>query len=557
MVATSGGPVCAEGESLFRIEFALPKGRTLDVGRPWPVAHSPTVPDARSTWNGTRMGIRIGLSLLCAFATASASAQIPPCQIDFDQDVIADDPATANVVRSGDLNGDGLVDFIVTRPGRLLIYFNNGGERLEFVDATGPFYASSLGDIDGDGDLDLVGRMSNSAAIRRNDGTGTFLAAEFVATPDGSVRGALVGDVDLDGDLDLIVRRVVGFVIPGPIPPSHVGVYTNDGTGSFTFVDEILLPSANSGLWVEDVTGDGVVDIVALHHETTNPYYTITPILIGGMLSSTQVFQIPSMTGLAVGDIDNDAPADLLITRVDAPPLVRLGSGAEIEATGAGIPIAFQPAVGDVDGDGFGDLVTGDTATGAAGVQVHLNLGGTGFAPPKVFGPRAPSPHVVDLDGDGFAEIVTPNTVWWNRTLDFDDCDGNGIADGCELGSDCNGNGVLDDCDILAGTESDLDGDGVPDSCQRFVRGDVNGDGEVDLADVIRALSFLFLEEPGTSCLDAADIDDGGIVDISDTVGLLSFLFSGGPSPAPPFPDCGVDPSTDTGLDCVAQPACQ
>lgn len=45
-----------------------------------------------------------------------------------------------------------------------------------------------------------------------------------------------------------------------------------------------------------------------------------------------------------------------------------------------------------------------------------------------------------------------------------DDCNTNGIPDGCE--PDCNGNGVADQCDITAGTSLDTNGNGFPDECE-------------------------------------------------------------------------------------------
>ncbi|MDE0959329.1 MAG: hypothetical protein OSB09_00950 [Planctomycetota bacterium] len=81
-----------------------------------------------------------------------------------------------------------------------------------------------------------------------------------------------------------------------------------------------------------------------------------------------------------------------------------------------------------------------------------------------------------------------------------------------------------------------------------FVRADLNLDGQVDLADPIRLLNYLFL---GTSldCLDSADSNDDGALDLSDVIHILSFLFSQGPSPLYPFPVAGGDLSDDN-LDC-------
>jgi hypothetical protein len=77
-----------------------------------------------------------------------------------------------------------------------------------------------------------------------------------------------------------------------------------------------------------------------------------------------------------------------------------------------------------------------------------------------------------------------------------------------------------------------------------FIRGDVNGDDEVDLSDAVRILIGLFAGVP-LSCPDAADIDDTGNVDLADPIGILSFLFLAAPSPPPPFPGCGADPTPD------------
>ncbi|MEM7262099.1 MAG: hypothetical protein AAF488_08920 [Planctomycetota bacterium] len=77
-----------------------------------------------------------------------------------------------------------------------------------------------------------------------------------------------------------------------------------------------------------------------------------------------------------------------------------------------------------------------------------------------------------------------------------------------------------------------------------FTRGDVNGDGGIDIADPIQGLQILFAG--GASlCNDAEDANDDGTVDIADMVFLLNVLFV--PlTPALPEPsDCDVDPSAD------------
>ncbi|MBN1419310.1 MAG: hypothetical protein JXP34_11065, partial [Planctomycetes bacterium] len=78
----------------------------------------------------------------------------------------------------------------------------------------------------------------------------------------------------------------------------------------------------------------------------------------------------------------------------------------------------------------------------------------------------------------------------------------------------------------------------------RFVRGEANGDGQLDLGDAIAILGTLFGDDP-TDCEDAQDVNDDGGRDIGDAIYLLSYLFSSGAEPPPPFTVAGDDPTPD------------
>ena len=84
-----------------------------------------------------------------------------------------------------------------------------------------------------------------------------------------------------------------------------------------------------------------------------------------------------------------------------------------------------------------------------------------------------------------------------------------------------------------------------------FLRGDSNNDGHVDFSDSIFTLIYLFLGGVEVDCHDAADFDDNGVLDFSDGTDPLQFFFLGNKSPAPPFPECGLDLTRDDHPECV------
>jgi hypothetical protein len=88
-----------------------------------------------------------------------------------------------------------------------------------------------------------------------------------------------------------------------------------------------------------------------------------------------------------------------------------------------------------------------------------------------------------------------------------------------------------------------------------FTRGEVNGDGALNITDAVRLLLGLFSGE-GLPCGDAADTNDDGDANLTDAVAILFYLFRTGPPPSPPHPGCGSDPTLDS-MDCKAAPACR
>ena len=89
-----------------------------------------------------------------------------------------------------------------------------------------------------------------------------------------------------------------------------------------------------------------------------------------------------------------------------------------------------------------------------------------------------------------------------------------------------------------------------------FLRGDVNSDGVVSLADVHFIDNFLFRLRRAPPCLNAGDANDDGSLNATDAIFLTLFTAGAGDSPPEPFPDPGPDPTLNDGgnfdLDCAA-----
>ena len=78
-----------------------------------------------------------------------------------------------------------------------------------------------------------------------------------------------------------------------------------------------------------------------------------------------------------------------------------------------------------------------------------------------------------------------------------------------------------------------------------FIRGDTNSDGEVNIADAINLLFWLFKGQGTIACRDSADANDDGKIDITDTKYILDFLFREGALPKAPYPEKDYDKTPD------------
>lgn len=86
-----------------------------------------------------------------------------------------------------------------------------------------------------------------------------------------------------------------------------------------------------------------------------------------------------------------------------------------------------------------------------------------------------------------------------------------------------------------------------------ILRGDANGDRNVDMSDALKILNWLFLGAEEPPCLEQADSNASRQVNVADPIYVLQFLFAGGPEPPAPYPDCGAVPRLYLGCE---KPTC-
>lgn len=333
-----------------------------------------------------------------------------------------DDLEVSIDVTAADFNNDGHVDVAipifrgVNKPGAVGVFLHasTAGRgyqpRVDYATDQG-LHAIVSGDLDGDGLPDIVGNTADVTSddvfvlLNRTGAAGTFttapgLSAEFAGQ-------TAIADMNGDGRADIVIAAHTLLL-----------ALQNPGTPGAFAAPTTLDPHPGGRLAIGDLNGDGLPDVAIADDTAVTVLFHAAPVDPPAIASAFDVFtnsRVGELPALAITDVDGDGRNDLLVADPDGNSLVVLLQSATT-------PGQFQPAlrfgpmpagegrgiaVGDLDGDGHPDVVTG----GVDGVRVFLEvptLPLSFFASNHYSAPiGADGVAIADADDDGRPDIIT------------------------------------------------------------------------------------------------------------------------------------------------------
>jgi hypothetical protein len=300
---------------------------------------------------------------------------------------------------------------------------------------------AALGDMDGDGDLDLI--LANTMRllpnvdnkILYNDGSGRFTNGRSIGQGGTSV---VVLDSDGDGDLDAFLGGMMGGI-----------EFNNNNDGGFRQRPISVLQMPESGasqffIQAGDLNDDGIEDVflagccgTGISREPGQMEWAapVNRVLFGGergLVDSSQRLGPRGSQAIDLGDLDGDGDLDAFVgntqsnvetDRNDEPNEVWFNDGQGMFSDSGqllGRQRSYGVALGDVDGDGDLDALVANEGMD----ELWLNDGSGLFSPSSQSWSRRKTLSValVDLDGDGDLDALTGHQIsdsfaWWRQGI--------------------------------------------------------------------------------------------------------------------------------------------
>lgn len=361
-------------------------------------------------------------------------------------------------VYSADLDGDGDLDVLSASSGddKLAWYENMDGLGdfgLQKVISDEAYQASALhaADFDGDGDLDVVfssylhsGNNSKLTWFENLDGLGNFSEGNSITTTLSTPKSVVAGDVDGDGDMD---------VISCSFNTSAVVWYDNlDGLGTFSSSNLI---SSNVGgascVFVADMDNDGDLDVLSTAQLANRVLYHENLDGLGDFTTAVVTYGASGASSVSAADFDGDGDLDILRTSFNDDEIMWHEYDEEFEVFNVGDQVTFDadyvlsayPV--DIDNDGHIDIVAAESNNNE--ITWYRNEDGEGGFGEKqivsLVGEGPASVFVSDIDNDGDIDIISASRlndmIAWHENLGISTNEINGNVllnlndNGCDL----------------------------------------------------------------------------------------------------------------------------